>query len=250
MWLDDKAIPRMVITKLRNPDALAVSANIINAPPLNFIHYHIGALHPYLPELRPDELAWTPPPDADKPEPEPPEKRSPAERSPVAWRPSEHPFWEGPPDFQWHLKRPPPYDPHRWLRLQNDKALNITPVANLLYKVWGPTYSSWAIAAQQHYSLLENIETNNLEAYQFYPPWNMRGGRLRINCLAIMGDTVLDTDVNNWPANQGDEDMLVLRLPKDLQRRMCLLSSFPFKPSFRDLPTVCVERQTLYAPIS
>jgi hypothetical protein len=78
----------------------------------------------------------------------------------------------------------------------------------------------------------------------------MRGGRLRINCLAIMGDTVLDTDVNNWPANQGDEDMLVLKLPKNLQRRMCLLSSFPFKPFFRDLPTVCVERQTLYAPIS
>lgn len=47
----------------------------------------------------------------------------------------------------------------------------------------------------------------------------MQGERIRINCLAILGDDILDTDVEHWPNNRGDEDMIVLDLPKKLQRR-------------------------------
>jgi len=96
--------------------------------------------------------------------------------------------------------------------------LNRTPVAQLTYDVWGRTYESWAIAAQQHYSLLENIEKEQLDLYKFDKAWDMKGDRIRINFLAILGSDVLDTDVFNWPDNQGDEDMIVLNLPHDLGR--------------------------------
>jgi hypothetical protein len=41
----------LVKRKLECRDALAASANIVNNPPLSFLHYHIGALHPYFPDL-------------------------------------------------------------------------------------------------------------------------------------------------------------------------------------------------------
>jgi hypothetical protein len=136
------------------------------------------------------------------------------------WRPSAYPKWTGAADFAWSLAyAPPPFPNHRWLRVADDKALNRTPVAELTYDVWGPTYESWAIAAQQHYSLLENIETEQLDLYRFEKPWNMRGERIRINFLAVLGSDILDSDVFHWPDNQGDEDMIVLTLPHDLGRR-------------------------------
>lgn len=218
MWIDDDTIPRMVTTKLKNPDFLAVSANVINGPPLSFLHYHHDALHPYFPEIhKPESTGET--------KGSQPAQHKVAKRSLPSWRPSEHPFWEGPNDFQWPLDKEPPSDGHRWLRVEDDKALNRTPVAKLTYDFWGQTYESWAIAAQQHYSLLENIEKETLENYKFSPPWNMRGERIRINALAILGDDILDTDVNNWPNNRGDEDMIALDLPKNLNRRTFIHSA-------------------------
>ncbi|EFW17380.1 hypothetical protein D8B26_000109 [Coccidioides posadasii str. Silveira] len=216
MWLADDAIPNMVTTKLQNPDFLAVSANVINGPPLSFLHYHHDALHPYFPELLPSNKK------DDQPDPRQTPKNDTEKRSLPGWRPSEHPFWEGPNDFEWPLENEPPSDGHRWLRVQDDKALNRTPVAKLTYDFWGPTYESWAIAAQQHYSLLENIEKNTLDRYKFSPAWNMRGERIRINALAILGDDVLDTDVYHWPDNRGDEDMIALDLPKQLNRHILI----------------------------
>ena len=58
-----------------------------------------------------------------------------------------------------------------------------------------------------------------LDLYKFDHPWDMKGERIRINFLAILGSDVLDMDVFNWPDNQGDEDMLVLTLPHDTGRR-------------------------------
>lgn len=191
----------MVTTKLKYPDSFAVSANVINGPPLSFLHFHLGALHPYFPELEADPTYTN-------------------HSSSENWRPSSHPFWSGPSTFRWPQDGDPPGGgKHRWLRVNDDRALHRTPVANLTYDFWGPTYESWAIAAQQHYSLLENLERNTTDLYKFQPPWNMQGERIRINCLAILGDDILDTDVEHWPNNKGDEDMIVLDLPKKLQRR-------------------------------
>jgi hypothetical protein len=276
VWFADDTIERLVKRKLERRDALAVSANIINNPPLSFLHYHMGALHPYFPDL-PKGFDYNtlkpPPPDPPKEEEEEgvkyeeiflnaelhpieetveiveiqPEKLQSEEdeetfeeveqeRTTLSkrlatfghktpWRPSEDPNWTGPDNFEWSLDwTPPPFPNHRWLRVSDDKALNRTPVAHLTYEVWGPTYESWAIASQQHYSLLENIETERLDLYKFDHPWDMKGERIRINFMAILGSDVLDTDVFHWPDDQGDEDMLVLTLPHDTGRREYFLS--------------------------
>ncbi|ODH13809.1 hypothetical protein ACO22_06883 [Paracoccidioides brasiliensis] len=234
VWLADDAIPHMVTTKLANPDNFAVSANVINGPPLSFLHFHLGALHPFFPELE--------------------EHATHKNRSDLQnWRPSSHPFWAGKSDFEWSLdKEPPSGNTHRWLRLEDDKSLCRTPVAKLTYDFWGPTYESWAIAAQQHYSLLENIERNTMHLYKFQPPWNMQGQRIRINCLAILGDDVLDTDVEHWPDDRGDEDMIVLELPKKLQRHVlvegrALAAHFNFMHQANLTSTDLLSRYNAYA---
>lgn len=225
--------------KLKSPDALAVSANIVNKPPMNFLHYHAGALHPYFPEL-PKGLNFTTleskaQPDYEKPEvaqvQEPAEEVS--EHSTLSrrltthahnatWRPSAYRNWTGPEDFEWSLDWKPPFSNHRWLRVPDDKALNRTPVAHLTYEVGEPSNESWAIASQQHYSLLENIETDKLNLYNFDRPWDMKGEYIRINLTAILGSDLLDTGVFNRSDSQGQT------LPHDTGRREFCASCYLF----------------------
>ncbi|GJN78823.1 hypothetical protein PLIIFM63780_002332 [Purpureocillium lilacinum] len=199
LWMADDAIPRLVAQKIARPQDLVVSANIINNPPLGFMHYHMGALHPYFPDTG-----------------------SPAHiNASTPWKPSQHPYWEGPANYTWPLDKKPPHKNHRWLRVQNENMMSQTPAAELTYDVWGPSYESWAIAAQMHYSLLENIERNRLDVYKF-GTWDMHGHRIRINFMCFYADDILDTDVENWPKNRGDEDMVVLDLPKQLNRSVTI----------------------------
>lgn len=203
LWIHDDAIPKLVTHKMNNPHTFVVSANIINNPPLSFIHRHQGALHPYFP-------------DEKLPDPQ-------DENVTKSWRPSQDGFWQGPDDFNWPLERAPPYPGHRWLRVQSDEMLPQTPVSKLTYEVWGDSYSSWAIAAQVHYSLLENIEKETLNLYKFEKPWTMDGERIRINFMCVYGDDIVDTDPKNWPKGRGDEDMIVLDLPVQLRRPVVIL---------------------------
>nr|KMM73503.1 hypothetical protein CPAG_09791 [Coccidioides posadasii RMSCC 3488] len=207
VWLADDAIPRIVDRKFNNPNDFAVSANIINNPPLSFMHYHFGALHPYFPELDKNGDATT--------------KIS----SNKAWRPSAHPYWSGPSGFTWPMDANPPARGHRWLRVKDDKAISRTPVSKLKYEVWGDTYVSWAIAAQQHYSFLENLESGNLHLYKFEPPWNMDNERIRINVLAVMADDILDSNIDSWPKERSDEEMVVMELPKMYSRPVNIVGS-------------------------
>ncbi|OAQ59058.1 hypothetical protein VFPPC_11976 [Pochonia chlamydosporia 170] len=195
VWIEDEAIPQLVTRKITHPDEFVVSANVINNPPLGFLHYHFGALHPYFPEV------------------EHPRHKT------ESWRPSMQPFWVGPEDFTWPLDRDPPHPSHRWLRVEDDSALPQTPAGQLKYEIWGESYNSWAIAAQMHYSLLENIERGALDLYKFRQPWYMDGRRIRINFICIYADDILDTDISSWPPDRGDEDMIVIDLPKRLRRR-------------------------------
>ncbi|KAL2364786.1 hypothetical protein RJZ56_002306 [Blastomyces dermatitidis] len=204
VWLADDTIPRIVDRKINHPDDFAVSANIINNPPLSFIHYHVGALHPYFPELL-----------DGKPSTKPSDNKS--------WKPSDHPNWEGPEKFEWALDAAPPAKGHRWLRVKDDKAIVRTPVTHLKYEVWGDTYTSWAIAAQQHYSFLENLEKDQLDLYKFNLPWNMDNERIRINVLAIWADDILDSDIDTWPKERSDEEMVVMELPKMYSRPVTIV---------------------------
>lgn len=104
-----------------------------------------------------------------------------------------------------------------------------TPAAELKYEVWGASYDSWAIAAQMHYSLLENIERNQLELYKFPKPWHMNGERIRINFICIYADDILNTDIKNWPKGSGDEDMIAIELPKRLRRRKLTCTIPPYR---------------------
>ncbi|RSL81991.1 hypothetical protein CEP52_017070 [Fusarium oligoseptatum] len=153
-----------------------------------------------------------------------PELSKPA-KYPKSWKPSQHGFWHGPDDFTWTLDLNPPYDGHRWLRVQDEKMMIQTPVNKLKYEVWGDSYTSWAIATQTHYSLLENIEKDALDLYRFNPPWLMHGQRIRINFMCVYADDILDTDIRNWPRDRGDEDMIVLDLPKQLRRPVVIVGT-------------------------
>ncbi|KAK6711476.1 hypothetical protein SNK05_005898 [Fusarium graminearum] len=200
VWIDDDAIPNMVTRKIQNPNDFVVSGNIINNPPLGFFHIRMGAIHPYFPErFEPLDINITSEGDY--------------------WKPSGHPAWEGPKKFKWELnKEPPPWENHRWLRVPDDGVLYQTPAAELKYDIWGDSYKNWAIASQMHMSLFENIEKNQLDLYKFEKPWVMYDDRIRINFMCIYSDDILDTDPENWPKEKGDEDMIVLELPKKLRR--------------------------------
>ncbi|KAF4450782.1 hypothetical protein F53441_6114 [Fusarium austroafricanum] len=198
VWIDDNAIPNMVTRKHNHPKDFVVSGNIINNPPLGFFHMRMGAIHPFFPEaFEPRNIT----------------------NATDYWRPSRHPVWDGPKKYKWDLKNEPPaWKNHRWLRVPDNNMLDQTPAAELKYDIWGDSYRNWAIAAQMHMSLFENIETNQLDLYKFDKPWIMYEDRIRINFMCVYSDDILDTDPENWPKMRGDEDMIVLDLPKKLRR--------------------------------
>ena len=80
---------------------------------------------------------------------------------------TDYPYWSGPADWFFEMDQDPPYDGHRWLRLKNDSDIHRTPINDIEYKTWGTALKSWAIAAQEHYSFLENLLDNKLDLYKF-----------------------------------------------------------------------------------
>jgi hypothetical protein len=84
IWMADDTIPRIVTMKIQHPEYFIVSANIINSPLMGWVHYHMGAMHPYFPEYKgvmdppsPDHGGITPPP------------------SRKSWKYTKYPSWEG-----------------------------------------------------------------------------------------------------------------------------------------------------------
>lgn len=203
VWFADDTLPRVVTMKLGHPEYLVVSANVINSPLMGWVHYHMGAMHPYLPEFDVYE-----PPLLTAPHPP---------RKP--WRYSTYPYWTGPPDYFFDMFQEPPYDGHRWLRVQNDSDLRRTPITEIEYKTWGTGLKSWAIAAQEHYSFLENLENDELGRYKMGgKAWITDYRRLSINFMTVWADDVLD----NLPMDTVDEEWLTINLPKRLGRSVAV----------------------------
>ena len=76
----------------------------------------------------------------------------------------------------------------------------------------------WTIAAQQHYSLLENLEKGLLRKYYIGDEgiWNMRYDRTNINLIAIWANDILD----NLPFEGADDEQLISsNLPRKQHRR-------------------------------
>ncbi|KAI4209179.1 MAG: hypothetical protein LQ351_007854 [Letrouitia transgressa] len=222
VYFDDNAISNVVYTKVKHPDSFAVVANLINSPETGWLHYHFGAIHAYLPETKP-----------------PPEDPSGASLGPKAWRASKLPIWdeEGEMHFEVTMDKPddgavlepdnpaaPPFKGHRWLPLPDpEKNLHRTPYQESRYDPYGPDWKSWALAAQAHYSLLQNIESGTLDQYHYGTTspkdhegvWNTGYGRMNINFMAIWGKDVLD----NLPFSTSDDEMVLSQeIPLKLQR--------------------------------
>ena len=219
--MDEDAIPNLVFSKLKHPESLNIVANLVNSPETGWLHYRMGAVHAYLPEYEP------PPPDQNG-----------ASYGPKAWRASALPQWgkavqedsltdgsKNGSDMMGGQPAPPPFNGHRWLPLhKGEDNLYKTPIAQSQYNAFGPDWTSWAIAAQVQYSLLENIENNQLSRYYYGSGlddtregiWNMAYERMNINVMAIWGKDVLE----NLPfQDTDDEKELSVTLPLKLRRR-------------------------------
>ena len=192
--------------KIQHPEYFIVSGNIINSPLMGWVHYHMGALHPYFPEF---DVLESPDSNFDL---------SLSNRK--SWRYTDYPYWTGPDDWFFEIDQDPPYDGHRWLRLENDSDIRRTPVAEIEYKTWGTGLKSWAIAAQEHYSFLENLERNQLDLYKFGKPWITDYERLSINFMTLWSDEVLE----HLPMDTVDEEWLTKVLPRRIGKSVAVES--------------------------
>ena len=239
VFFDDNAIPNIVYTLMKHPEALNVVSTLINSPETGWLHYRLGAIHAYLPERSRSK-----------------ERLNDFESyGPRAWRASSLPTWEGKEmSFPVHgvgsgkedsyTRLPednpgaPPFKGHRWLPLPNgDKDLWATPFTNTRYDADGPDWSSWSLGAQAHYSFLQNLENDTLNVYHFgsgLDPehegiWNMVYERMNINFMAIWGKDVKE----NLPFDSVDDELaLSVQIPTKLRRREC---SQPQCESFADV---------------
>ncbi|KAL8920436.1 MAG: hypothetical protein Q9172_004483 [Xanthocarpia lactea] len=256
VFFDDHAVANIVYTKLKHPDSLDVVANLVNSPETGWLHYHFGAIHPYLPETKP-----------------PPDDSNGAALGAKAWRASALPVWDEEGDMSFPVTMDksddgsvleadnpaaPPFKGHRWLPLPDPKK-NIykTPMSKTEYNAYGPDWKSWALAAQVHYSLLENIEKNQLHLYHYGSSspsssegiWDTAFGRMNINFMAIWGKDVLD----NLPFDSGDDEHeLSVGIPVKLNRPVlvnthAVAAHFSFRTQHELYDTDLLDRYRAYA---
>ncbi|KAI9683414.1 MAG: hypothetical protein M1829_005486 [Trizodia sp. TS-e1964] len=210
VFIQDNAIANIVKLKSEHPEYLLVSANVVNSPLLSWVHYHLGVVHPFLPEL-------VQPPNLDQ--------------ETKTWEISNLPIWTGPDDYKMDIETPPPYMGHRWLPLKPGSNTDNTPIAESQYEPFGRGLYMWAMAAQEHYSLFQNLEKDReLKMYAF-PTWETNYDRLSINFISFSGDDILD----NGPVPEGDEEYLTQVLPKKLGRHVAVagnavVAHFSFGP--------------------
>ncbi|KAL9028756.1 MAG: hypothetical protein Q9196_002924 [Gyalolechia fulgens] len=256
VFFDDNAVANLVYTKLNHPDSFDVVANLVNSPETGWLHYHFGAIQSYLPETVP-----------------PSGKPDPAALGPRAWRASALPIWNetGEMSFPVTTDKPadgsvleadrpeaPPFKGHRWLPLPDpEKNIYKTPMAISEYNPYGPDWISWALAAQVHYSLLENIEKNQLHLYHYGTSsptasegvWDTAFGRMNINFMAIWGKDVLDNAPFDGP---DDEHELSVNIPSKLNRPVlvnthAVAAHFSFRTQHELYETDLLDRYRAYA---
>ncbi|KAI5919728.1 hypothetical protein F4810DRAFT_472482 [Camillea tinctor] len=164
IFIHPDAIPQLVHTRLAVPHPYAISANLVNSPMSGMEHYHFGAIHAFVPDPR----------------------AKPTRRASETWRPSElgalspqeravlssadsHSIMYPETDQQYRghgfvLVSEDDYGRHDLL----DTAMgryDQAPGGDFI--AFSPPWKSWVIAAQQHYSLLRNLELNQVQRYFF-----------------------------------------------------------------------------------
>jgi hypothetical protein len=193
---------------------------MINSPLMGWLHYRMGAIHPYLPQFSAENASE--PEQAD-------EAQSPgASVKRISWKHVDHPLWQGPDDFVFTYDQKPPREGHQWLRLPetpntSTPQIRRTPIISSAYETWGNGLKSWAIAAQQHYSFLENLHDNHLDLYKFSPAaksWITDYDRLSINFIAINSSEILAH--LPIPADIVDEEWLTVTLPESIGKSVAV----------------------------
>ncbi|KAB8342806.1 hypothetical protein FH972_022404 [Carpinus fangiana] len=203
IFIDDDAITHLVQSRIDNPDPFGISANIVNTPVTTYIHYHSGAIQPYLPEhsTKPDRDARP------------------------TWRASELSIYSGDPEIDiTSSKVNAPYKGHRWLPVDGSRvskpARLFTPIGQAVAKeelAMDEFFMNWAVAAQQHYSLFANIENDTLARY--WPGdgsafWDTQYTRFNLNFFAVWGKDIAE----NMPIAADDEKDLTVTLPRRTKR--------------------------------
>lgn len=172
-----------------------VGANVVNQPLSSWLHWNLDAVKPYLPDLG--------------------ETQEQSDPGQMDWRLSMVPDWRGPEDFDldgWT----PPSGQHRWLPLRTESSsLNRTiPIISTFYDAYdGPGWWKWTLGAQQHYSLLENIERQEMWRYRFNT-WNYRDLRMGLQFMVMTG-----RDINAAkPIAGDDEGYFTVTMPRALNK--------------------------------
>ncbi|KAK5988603.1 hypothetical protein PT974_10089 [Cladobotryum mycophilum] len=183
VYIEDTVIPSVVSTKASHPEYYVVSANVVNQPLISWIHWNLGAVKPYLPEL-----------NKAYPAPKPGSK--------LDWRPSLLPSWQGKDNFEVKDWSPPDHQRHRWLPVKGkaDHVLDNTPIMETEYDPFGPGWKKWQVAAQEHLSLFENIESGELDRYRFRT-WDFQLKRMGIQFICMLGK-----DINLAKPIAGDDE--------------------------------------------
>lgn len=196
MYIEDTTILAMAHLRATRPDYYVVGANVVNQPLSSWLHWTLGAVKPYLPE---QETAGGVPRANDLDD----------------WRPSLLPTWNGSSNFDISSWNPLPGQKHRWLPTNNLQSflLNNTPIVQTEYLMDSAGWHNWKIGAQQHYSLLENIEKNEMWRYRFHT-WNYRALRMGLQFVAMTGK-----DINlGKPIEPDDEGYFTSAMPKKIGR--------------------------------
>ena len=126
-----------------------------------------------------------------------------------------------------------------------------TPIAaGADYNPFGRGWKEWTIAAQQHYSLLNHMETEDFGVYWNGNKdgiWNMQYGRYNLNFLAIWGRSVAMAEIRG-----DDEHDLTVRIPEMLKRPCivdthAIIGHFSFGTTPELEATDLLQRYRLYA---
>lgn len=194
LFIEDGTIRSIVKKKLEHPEYIGVSANLVVNFATAWLHNHFGAVHPYLPDLKPPPFANATP----------------------NWRVRDLPAWTGPKDFDItaYEKTITAISHHRWLPVPpEDPQARKTPIARAEPTLGTSGWHTWMVATQQHYSFLYNLQAGQLWRYGFQT-WDAMAERVSINLFAISGEDV--EAMGPMPA--ADEQFITMDYPRKTGR--------------------------------